>query len=186
VTGVIVPVGHYLGLVHDDTSGQSRHRVRVRYESEPLDSPIEAVVWIAANGEVNLPPSTEWTRQRIRDALPDPVAAEEALAALLRDGLLAEVDDGFADRYRVVPLTIGTGWRYGEEGLAVGVGDRAVNVDETVFAVWERGAEFPTLRAACADAFPESPDVAVDAMVANLHRLLAVSAVYVDVAATSR
>jgi hypothetical protein len=187
VTGAIVPVGHYLGLVHDDSAGQARHRVRVGRESEPMDTPVEAAVWFAAHGYVEMPRSAVWTRQQVLDAVPEMLGADlpgtdAAFAALLRDGLLVEVDDGFADRYRVVPLTFGTGWRHGEDGLAVGSRQRAVSVDETAFAVWERGAEFPTLRAACADAAAESPDAALDAVLTDLHRMLAVSAVYVDVA----
>lgn len=187
MTAAIVPVGHYLGLVHDDSVGQARHRVRVGHDSEPLDSAEEAAVWFAAHSYANIAQPTPWTRDRILDVLPEPRnVVAGAVPALLRDGLLAEVDDAFADRYRVVPLTFGIGWRYGDDGLALGVGERAVSVDETVLAVWERGTEFPTLRAACADAVPEAPDAALAAVVAALHRLLAVSAVYVDVAATSR
>lgn len=187
MTGAIVPVGHYLGVVYDDSAELARHRVRVGHQSEPIDTPVEAGVWFAAHGYAEMPRSTVWARQQVLAAVPQMLGAElpgtdAALDALLRDGLLVEVDDGFADRYRVLPLTFGTGWRYGEDGLAVGARQRAVGVDETAFAVWERGAEFPTLRAACADAAAESPDVALDAVLADLHRMLAVSAVYVDVA----
>jgi hypothetical protein len=186
VTTAIVPVGHYLGLVHDDSVGQPRHRVRVGRGSEPLDSAEEAAVWFAAHSFTNLAQPVLWTRDRILDVLPEPRdLAASAVPILLRDGLLAEVDDAFADRHRVVPLTFGMGWRYGDDGLALGVGERAVSVDGTVLAVWERGTEFPTLREACADAAPEAPDAALSAMTSALHRLLAVSAVYVDVAATS-
>jgi hypothetical protein len=51
-----------------------------------------------------------------------------------------------------------------------------------VLAVWERGADHPTLRAACAAAAPGGAGAVLDAFVADLHRLLAANAVYVDVA----
>lgn len=175
----VVPVGHYLGPIFDEASGQVRFRVRVGRDPEPLDTPGEAAVWLAAHSHPDVPPNTAWTRDQILGLLPD---AEEAFEALLRDGLLAEVDDGFADRYRVVPLTVGVGWRPDESGFALGVEGRRVGVDETVLAVWERGADFRTLRQACVDAAPGAPEAALSALVADLHRLLAVSAVYVDVA----
>lgn len=184
---MIVPVGHLLGPVHDDAVGQVRYRVRVGRDPEPLDTAAEAAVWLAAHSQPEVPAGTAWTRDRIlgltSGLVPD---ADGVLETLLRDGLLAEVDDAFADRYRVVPLTVGVGWRLDESGLAVGVEGRRVSIDETVLAVWERGADFPTLREACADAAAEAADAALAAFVADLHRLLAVSAVYVDVAAVSR
>jgi hypothetical protein len=178
----VVPVGHYLGPIHDEAAGQVRFRVRVGREPEPLDTAVEAAVWLAAHSHPDLPPGTVWTRERVLGLLPGPAGAADAFATLLRDGLLAEVDDGFADRYRVVPLTFGVGWQYDESGFALGTEGRRVSVGAPVLAVWERGADFATLRQACADADPRAPAAALAAMVADLHRLLAVSAVYVDVA----
>jgi hypothetical protein len=182
--GAVVPVGHYLGGIYDERS--LFHRVRVGLASEPLQTADEAAVWLTAHSITNLPPGTVWTRQRILDMLPDPAGGAAAFPALFANGLMAEVDDTFADRFRVVPLTYGIGWRHGEDGLALGAGDRAVYVDETVLSVWERGADFPTLRAACADAAPHAPGAALDATIAALHPMLAVSAVYIVVPATSR
>lgn len=184
MTGAIVPIGHYLGLVHAD--GVARHRVRVGHRSRTLDTADAAAVWFTAHGFSTVPPSTVWTRRRVLDALPDPAGAARALPDLFDAGLIADVDDTFADRFRMVPLTYGIGWRDGETGLTVGTGERAVTVDETVLSVWERGADLPSLRAACADAAPDAAGAALAATVAALHRLLAVSAVYLDVAATSR
>lgn len=182
MSAAVVPVGLYLGVIHDDDV--ARHRVRVGTRSEPLDTGVEAAVWFAAHSFSDLPVPTVWTRDRILAGLPDPAAGATALSALLADGLLAEVDAGFADRYRVVPLTFGLGWQ-ADDSLALGARERQVTVDETVLAVWERGAEYPTLRAACAAAEPETADAALAALVADLHRLLAVSAVYIDVAASA-
>jgi hypothetical protein len=180
----VVPVGHYLGLVHDDSVGAARHRVRVGRESQPLDTEAEAEVWFAAHCFTNVAHPTVWTRERILDVVPHRDAAAAAFPALLTDGLLATVDSAFPDGFRVVPLTFGRGWQE-DERFALGVGERAVHVDETVLRVWECGVEHPTLRAACAAAAPGAADAALAAFVADLHRLLAVSAVYVDVA-TSR
>jgi hypothetical protein len=175
----VVPVGHYLGLVYDD--GVARHRVRIGARSEPLDPGAEAAVWFAAHGAAEDPGDGPWTRDRILSAVPDPAAGAAVFATMLADGVLAEVDAGFADRFRVVPLTFGLGWQT-DDSLALGARERQVTVGATVLAVWERGAEHPTLRAACVAAAPEAADAAVAAVLADLHRLLAVSAAYVDVA----
>jgi len=180
----VVPVGHFLGLVTDD-DGSAQFRVRVGETSEPLETPTEAAVWLTAHGLPGLVENAVWTRRQIVDLQPFPDEAATAYASLLADGLLAEVDGTFADRYRLVPLTFGRGWQdnAGEDEIyAIGAAERSVLVDETVLAVWESGADYPTLRAACAAALPDSPGVALAAVVTALHRLLAVNAVYVELA----
>jgi hypothetical protein len=181
----VVPVGHLLGPVRDD-DGTALYRVRVGETSQPLETAVEAAVWLAAHGFPETVATTAWTRQHILDVQPDRDAAAAAYATLVADGLLAGVDPTFADRYRVVPLTFGRGWQdnAGEDDVfAIGARERTVLVDETVLRVWECGAEHPTLRAACAAAVPDRADAALAAVVSDLHRLLAVNAVYIDVAA---
>ncbi|MDG6103921.1 hypothetical protein Daura_23620 [Dactylosporangium aurantiacum] len=181
MTVPLVPVGHYLGLVHDDETGTARHRVRVGMASQPLEPAVEAPVWFAAHEGTVLPLPTGGVRDRLRGVLPHVAMRRAVTATLLNEGMLAEVDAGFADRYQVLPLTYGRGWQT-DDSLALGAGERTVCVDETVLAVWERGAEHPTLRAACAAAAPAAPGAALAAFVGALHRLLRVHAVYVDVA----
>ena len=179
----VVPVGLYLGPVRDD-DGTVLHRVRLGDVSEPLESDVEAALWLTAHSLPDLAePTTVWNRSQLLALQPDPGAAESAFTSLLADGLLAAVGADFADRYRLMPLTFGRGWQDNGDGtdtFAIGAAERAVEVDETVLRVWECGADFPTLRAACAAAAPDRDDAALSAVVADLHRLLAVNAAYVE------
>lgn len=183
MTVPVVPVGHFLGQVFDD-DGSVRYRVRVADASHPLETLAEAGVWLAAHGFPDVVATEVWTRQHVIDVQGDREAAEAAYATLLAGGLIAEVDSTFADRYRLIPLTYGRGWQDdpGDDDVyALGAPERSVLVGETVLRVWESGADHPTLRAACAAAGPA--DAALAAVVTDLHRLLTVNAVYVEVAA---
>jgi hypothetical protein len=121
----IVPIGHYLGPIHDGT-GPARHLVRVGRSAVTLASDAEAAAWLAAHGR---PDATDpWTRERI-------AAPGGAIDDLLAAGLLAgTADAGFADRYRLMPLQMGD------------------PTDEPLLRLWECAPEHPTLRAACAAA----------------------------------
>lgn len=184
MTGVVVPVGLYLGPVLDD-DGTVLHRVRVGDVSQPLESDVEAALWFTAHSLPDFPdPDAVWNRRQVLALQPDREAAEAAYPSLVADGLLAEAGPDFADRYRLVPLTFGRGWQDDGSGaddvFALGPRDRTVLVGETVLRVWECGAEHASLRSACAAAVPEAPDAAVAAVVADLHRLLAVNAAFVE------
>jgi hypothetical protein len=146
----IVPVGHYLGPIHNGT-GAPRHVVRVGRSAMTLASDAEAVAWLAAHG---VPDATDpWTRERI-------AATGGTIDDLLAAGLLAETADaGFPDRYRLMPLFT-----------------HDVPTDEPLARLWEYAPEHPTLRAACAAAGAPLDEVTRT----GLHRLLAVTAAYLD------
>lgn len=138
-SALVVPIGHSIGMRHDDVPPGSTHVNQIRVGAEILEpSDLEFGVWALAHGVAEQLRDRDgatdpqaWTRSALSAAAVERAAeserdVERAIDSLFRQQLLDEVEPGspaaqrFAERYRLIPLALGLGTRQ-EDGLA-GVG----------------------------------------------------------------
>jgi len=160
MTGLVLPLGHYLGRYHPQAHAPARyHQVRLGRNLVRLGEAGFAG-WLLCHGRHVEQPSARWTRSDVLDAVrehwgavrpatreppPDP---ERLLDSLIDEGVVAEVVPGtedairFARRHRINPLMTGFGNTATEPhrfGIGPPGGPPAVTVDTLGFEVWQWG-----------------------------------------------
>jgi hypothetical protein len=161
MTGLVLPLGHYLGRYHPQAHAPARyHKVRLGRSLVRLGE-AAFTVWLLCHGRAEHP-GARWTRGDVLDAVrglwngvrqptPDP---ERLLDSLIDEGVVAEVTPGteaairFAARHRINPLMTGLGNAATEPhrfGIGPLGGPPAVMVDTLGFEVWQWGRLEPDL-----------------------------------------
>ncbi len=204
---LIFPVGHYLGPFYPGAGAELRHHgVRIGTNLYRLDTDQELAVWGFAHGVAGqFGPPTRWTRAAVESAHGGGAETAATLDRLLERELVVEVMPGtpdaaeFAGDVRLRALLMGTGHSAQHPGF-YGIGplpnETAVLVPAELFELWEWGPGFDDLWAACelfaavnrdagaTDASrPAEPAAVLDALLPQLHVLLAAGAAYLDEAA---
>jgi hypothetical protein len=199
---LLFPLGHYLGPHHPGPGRPAEHHVvRIGATWNRLESDRESAVWGLAHGWAGRLGAGPWTAGALVTAARERagVDASGTVAALLRRGLLVEVDPRapaaveFARRCRLSPLALGLGNEPRRPGeFRIGLGDRvAATVAPGLFQFWHWAPVSPSLYAACeryaADSVAlgsgeNTPQEALAAMLGQLHFLLAARVGYLDIA----
>lgn len=164
MTGLVLPLGHYLGRYHPQAYAPARyHKVRLGRSLVRLGE-AAFTVWLLCHGARD--PGTRWTRRDVLDAAretwgavrspvqepsPDP---ERLLDSLIDEGVVAEIEPGtedairFARTHRINPLMTGLGNTATEPhrfGIGPLDGPPAVIVDTLGFETWQWGRLEPDL-----------------------------------------
>jgi len=183
------PIGRYTGrdgAEHEITLAGRTVRLPAEHFS----------VWAFAHGPVDpvLARNASWDRTALEwYARLARVDAPPLITELAGSGLLAGAPVtgpgavGFARRHRAVPLMLGLGNTAGEpERFRLGFfGEDLIDVDAHTYDVWSWSAVEPDLWAACdASTDPDAGNAAwiLGGFLRDLHRLLSVNAVHLDLA----
>lgn len=208
MTGLVLPVGHYLGRYHPQAHAPARHhKVRLARTLVRLGEAGFAV-WLLCHGRVR-DPVARWSRRDVLDAArelwgagpPPGQDPERLLDSLIDEGVVAEVEPGtgdavrFARTHRINPLMTGLGNTATEPhrfGIGPLDGPPAVIVDTLGFEVWQWGRLEPdlwqvALRLAAVEgrvnpARKATPEDILTEILERLPLLLAHHAAYLDLA----
>ena len=201
---LVFPLGHHMGPFHQHRGAPPSYWiVRLGWDSPLLHDQASADVWALAHGlsdSVGLQP---WTRSQVRGAATEAGIADSdaVLDGLIARGLVAEFSPGtpaaaeFARTHRVQSLLLGLGELPDEKGVD-GIGlfglPPLARVLLGTYEFWQWGHLWPTLAEAAeglaemaAQSPQHAPDEAdpgqvLDRVLRELHELLAVGAVYLD------
>jgi hypothetical protein len=201
---LVLPLGHAMGPFHQHRGAPPAYWVvRLGWDSPLLPDQATADVWALAHGRLDRAGQAPWTRAELcRAAVEAGVAEPDAVVlALLERGLLVEVTPGtdaaaeFADTHRVQSLLLGLGElpdAPGVDGIGLLGMPALARVPLCTYEFWQWGHLWPTLTEAAAglaemaaqapEHAPEEADPVqvLDRVLRQLHRLLAVGAVYLD------
>lgn len=179
---VVIPLGQFFGTRH--VGDAHARNIRVGADVIPLDDP-HFGAWALAHGLPAEVADRPWTREAVSDAAGRTI--DTLLDGLIADGVAAEyvpATDGprFARTHRMGHRMVGLGnTAERPDEFAIGLFDRPmVHVPRDLYDLWDAGQLALTLWEACAAVAPDRPDELATTLLANLHRLLAMSVVYVE------